>query len=116
MRVSVAFGPTLLLVLILVSSGCAGGEEDLTPADSVPEQVAPLSLGEPATLHLANDSVATGLAVKIRSADGTETYGIFRGPHKLGEEITNGTWTFNADSLPTRVRVVGEGERLIGGT
>jgi hypothetical protein len=105
-----------LLVAVLVSSGCFGGDEDAAPVDPAAGQVAPLSLGELATLHLANDSVTTGLAVKIRSGDGTETYALFRGPRRLGEEITSGTWTFHADSLPTRVRVVGEGERLVGGS
>jgi hypothetical protein len=59
--------------------------------------------------------VVTGVAVKIRTADGVEAYGLFRGPSKLAEVITHGTWTFNADSLSPRVRPVANGERLLGG-
>jgi hypothetical protein len=109
------FGLSLVLASLQATSGCSGSEQNLPPAESGLEQVDSLSPGQPATLYLTNDSVATGIAVKIRSADGTEAFGLFRGPHRLGESITNGTWTFNADSLPSRVRVVGNGERLVGG-
>ena len=114
MRSPSKLGLRLVLVSLLAFLGCAGGEDGLPRADSDVEPVAELSLGRPATLYLTNDSAVTGLAVKIRSTDGTEAYGLFRGPQKLAEVMTNGTWTFNADSLSVRVRVVADGERLVG--
>ena len=105
-------------ILVLAVPGYTGGGETADAPPDAPasmEGVEAPALGELATLHTAADSTVSGYAVKVRAADGTEAWGIFRGPQRLGEQLSGGTWTFHADSLPIRVRAAAAGERVRAG-
>lgn len=92
-----------------------GGSQESAPDASQAEAAAPadsVMIGEEAVLLMANDSSLMGLAVLVRQADGSQVQALFRGPQKLADVSTDGTFVFDAESLPVRVRVLKPGESL----
>jgi hypothetical protein len=111
-------------LLVALSSGALscgdppdGSDASPSTADSGEEAAAesaeaPLTPGEEAILHLSNDSTQRAFTVGIRRPDGTVELAVFRGPTKLADVITDGTFIFSEDSLPSRVRRLRPGEEL----
>jgi hypothetical protein len=71
-----------------------------------------VSLGEMVDVVLADGNVALGVAIQVTRPDGTMQPGYFAGPRPLAEVMSEGTWTFPADALPARARLLGPDEAL----
>jgi hypothetical protein len=103
-----------MMALPVFPIACSGAEDTgdaAEPGSSVEESA--IVLGEGASIRLPNDSTLRGVAVMVRRSDGTQDYALFRGPSKLADIITDGTFEFSEDSLPARVRVLQPGEELL---
>ena len=102
-----------LCCLSSASASCGGGEEaGETPSRGEAPSETVVTPGEDAWLHLQADSMVPGTAIVIRRADGTKEPALFFGPRRLAEQLTSGTFEFAPDSLPTRVRLLGPGDKL----
>jgi len=102
---------TAALILLLFLSCEAPREGEMAPGQESGGN--PVLLGQPAHVLLDNDTMGSGLAVAVIRSDGSKVAGVFRGPAKLLDVATQGTYRFSADSLPARVRALRPGERLI---
>lgn len=64
------------------------------------------------TIDLPDGSSMTGLAIMVRKRDGTKELAIFRGPRRLAEFASEGTFEFDEDRLPPRVQLLGPGAEV----
>ena len=100
-------------VLLLVSISCAkpdAADRALEP-DPVADESAIVN-GEPVTILAHDGSTLIGLAVSVRRLDGSIVPAIFRGPAKLADVASGGTFEFREDSLHSRVRLLETGEEM----
>lgn len=106
----------VLLFLVLLGLGSCGRAEEPGGAPEQNEAVGdtPVAPGEDAWLHMQNDSMVPGTAIMVRGEDGTKEPALFFGPRKLAEQLTNGTFEFDADSLHVRVKLMQAGDSLRG--
>ena len=118
-------------LLAIIAGGTIGASFTLrvlsrSPADDVPASerlvrstavTPPASTdaivpGQEVTIDLPDGSSMTGLAVAVLKQDGTTELAIFRGPRRLAEVASGGTFEFGADPLPVRVQMLGPGEEV----
>lgn len=109
--------PIPMIFFVAVSLACGGDPgQEVTDAE-VPSDRTELSneivAGELGVVVAGDDTVISGVVLTIRGIDGATSHGIFRGPPKLAEVMFGGTYEVSADSLHSRVYVLGEGERLV---
>ncbi|RMH18319.1 MAG: hypothetical protein D6701_06490 [Gemmatimonadetes bacterium] len=105
-----------VLMVLLASLACNGSERaETADADTVPAAATAANTvrpGEEGVVLAGADTVTMGVVIIVRGADGSTQYGVFRGPPKLAEAVTGGTYEVRADSLHSRVYVLSEGERI----
>ncbi len=82
------------------------------PAEAPPASTDAVVPGQEVTIDLPDGSSMTGLAVAVLKQDGTTELAIFRGPRRLAEVASGGTFEFGADPLPVRVQMLGPGEEV----
>ena len=103
----------LLMAVPLATMSCEGPEgTGSAPEQDRPAAEAAIVGGEAVTIRMQNDSIISGYAVAVRKRDGTKVPAIFRGPSKLAEVASHGTFEFDEDSLHVRVRLLGPEEEL----
>jgi len=106
--------PAIVLFSLPLGAICCGGPGDsdagLEQGQAAEEQ--PLVGGEEAAVLLQNDSTVYGYSLVIRKPDGTREFALFRGPLKLLEVMTGGTFELDADSITSRVRLLQPGEEI----
>ncbi len=87
------------------------------PAETPPAETSTRSTdaivpGQEVTVDLPDGSSMTGLAVAVLKQDGTTALAIFRGPRRLAEVASGGTFEFGAEPWPVRVQMLGPGEEV----
>ena len=109
-----ARGRILSLPFLLITVSCGMSEKaGEVPGQGTAVQEHEIADGESVTIQSPNDSmVGGGVAISVRNRDGTKVRGVFRGPAKLAETVSGGTFEFHEDSLLARVRLLGPGEEL----
>ena len=83
-----------------------------SPAEDAPLSADAYVAGQPVTIDLPDGSSMTGLAIMVRKQDGTKALAIFRGPRRLAEVTSEGTFEFDEDPLPARVQLLDPGAEV----
>ena len=83
-----------------------------SPAEDAPASADAFVPGQQVTIDLPDGSSVTGLAVAVRKRDGTKVLALFRGPRRLAEVASGGTFEFDEDPLPVRVQLLGPGAEV----
>ncbi len=108
----------LVPVLAIVAGGVIGGFLTLSPrvlrspAEDAPVSADAFVPGQQVTIDLPDGSSKNGLAITVRKRDGTKELAIFRGPRRLAEVASRGTFEFDEDPLPVRVQMLGPGAEV----
>ena len=111
-------GTDLVAVLAIVAGVGIGGFLTLSPrvlpspAEDAPASAEAFVPGQEVTIDFPDGSSVTGLAVAVRKRDGAKELAIFRGPRRLAEVASGGTFEFDDDPLPVRVQMLGPGAEL----
>lgn len=106
--------PDLIAVLAIIAGVGIGGFLTLRPRLQSPHEDPPESAdasvaGQQVTIDLRDGSILNGRAVMVRKGDGTKALAIFRGPRRLAEVASDGTFEFDEDRLPARVQLLDAG-------
>ena len=102
----------LIAVLAIIAGVGIGGFLTLRPRvlQSPPEDArvsADASVaGQQVTIDLPDGSTLNALADMVRKRDGTKALAIFRGPRRLAEVASEGTFEFDEDRVPSRVQLL----------
>ena len=97
----------LLVAFPLLAMSCRGPEgTGDAPVQAGTGDEAAIVAGEEVTILAADGSTFSGIAVAVRKRDGTTVPAVFRGPPRLAEVASEGTFEFSEDSLPSRVRLL----------
>ena len=99
------------LMLGAMSCGGPASTDNASEQAELADETA-VVLGDQATIRLEDGSTIHGIAISVQKRDGTKIPAIFRGPSKLASVTSDGTFVFDGDPLPTRVRLVGPGEEI----
>ena len=108
----------LVAALAIITGGAIGGFLTLSPlvlrspAEDTPVSADAFVPGQQVTIDLPDGSSMNGLAVAVRKGDGTKALAIFRGPRRLAEVASGGTFEFDEDPLPVRVQMLGPGAEV----
>ena len=89
---------------------CDSSEREMVAEEEESEEV--LVAGELGLVLAGNDTVASGIVMFVLGEGGERTPAIFRGPAALAEVYTDGTYEMESGSLPSRVQMLKEGERI----
>jgi hypothetical protein len=68
--------------------------------------------GDSAMIVTEDGSPVYGFLVSVRKRDGSLVPAVFRGPTRLADLASGGTYEFHEDSLTSRVRLLRPGEEL----
>ena len=108
----------LVAVLTIVAGVGIGGLPTLSPrvlrspAEDAPASADAVVPGQEVTIDLPDGSSMTGLAVAVLKRDGTKELAIFRGPRRLADVASDGTFEFDEDPLPVRIQMLAPGAEV----
>lgn len=109
-----AFGCVVGAVIVLVVA-CGGEVPDADTTGTAPEVEEQVVAGELGVILEGDRVVASGVVMYVVRGEGERTAALFRGPRKLADVTTGGTYELSGDSLPARVRELRPGETMAPG-